>query len=174
MASESKSDSYAACQGCKSIAMKDLLCQKHGAYGVCKAPTCLAMAPNKSGLCVKHGARRFCSVDGCATPAQSKGLCWTHGGRMPSRTRSSRTSSRRRPTSSCPSPRHTPRTPGMSCKLPCRHGALYFTRYVIPLRLAQGQDHIYVARTPAYISNPWQIMPRNIASSQRCKRACQV
>ena len=67
--------------GCKSRSVKHMLCTKHGAHGVCKAPTCLTMAFNKSGLCQKHGANGFCSVEGCATPAQpSKGLCVQHGG----------------------------------------------------------------------------------------------
>lgn len=55
-----------------------MLCKKHGAHGVCKAPTCLTMAANNSGLCAKHGARGFCPVEGCATAAFSKGLCGKH------------------------------------------------------------------------------------------------
>jgi len=71
--------------GCTNIALKDLVCKRHGAVVktyTCKHKGCTSKA-QKGGVCIRHGAkvaaRKICSHEGCSNNAQKGGVCVKHG-----------------------------------------------------------------------------------------------
>ncbi len=69
---------------CNSKAVKNYLCSKHGAYGMCIEPGCDTGAYFGNGQkCYRHGLYRkcLCQTEGCngyATPKSDFKYCYTH------------------------------------------------------------------------------------------------
>eukprot|EP00729_Bicosta_minor_P011519 gene11519-biopygen27008 len=66
--------------GCNTGAVKDGLCFKHGANGICTFNDCTTAAHSR-GFCARHGGgkTKVCDIDGCKTLAQARGRCARHG-----------------------------------------------------------------------------------------------